>query len=203
MDWLSTGPPTKISPKQGAFALIQYLKKKQEEDSNAQCIRMADIAVDTWIENFTAIETSPRTGINASKNRPYSPDTVQTYLGYWETHIKDDLFMALKMAEVEEEDAAEYIGLVGTKNCCAIFGSVATCMYAPTGRGLQVPQNTQYFENTAYFAFFNGCCSETEVSEQLYKALSWYSVWFPQEIPLEILKINVYDKLRRYVYGYI
>jgi ribonucleotide reductase alpha subunit len=60
----------------GAFALVEYLKKKLEEGT-AQRVRVEDITVGAWIEKFTAIETSPRTGINASRNRPYSPDTVK------------------------------------------------------------------------------------------------------------------------------
>jgi IS30 family transposase len=55
------------------------------------------------------METSPRTGINASRNRPYSPDTVETYRGYYNTHIKGDPFTLLKMAEVEEEDTVDKI----------------------------------------------------------------------------------------------
>ena len=69
---------------------------------------MEDVAAGDWIKKFTAIETSPRTGVNASKNRPYSPDTVETYRGYYENHIKDDPFAKLKMAEILEEDAYEF-----------------------------------------------------------------------------------------------
>ena len=68
-----------------------------------------------WIEKFTAIETSPRTGINASKNRPYSVDTVDDYLSYYKCHIKNDPFTKLKMAETEEEDAFEFISRLSLK----------------------------------------------------------------------------------------
>ena len=108
-------PKTKGAAEAGAYALIQYLKKKQEEEGTARRLKVDDITAGGWIEKFTAIETSPRTGINASRNRPYSPDTVQTYRGYWDTHIKGDPFMALKMTEIEEEDVTEYITRLSVK----------------------------------------------------------------------------------------
>jgi integrase len=107
-------PKTKAAAEAGAFALIEFLKKKQEEGT-AQRVRVEDITVGAWIEKFTALETSPRTGLNASRNRPYSPDTVETYRGYYNTHIKGDPFTKLKMAEVEEEDVTEYITRLSVK----------------------------------------------------------------------------------------
>jgi integrase/recombinase XerD len=105
----------------GAFALVEYLKKKLEEGT-AQRVRIEDITVGSWIEKFTAMETSPRTGVNASRNRPYSPDTVGTYRNYYNTHIKGDSFTKLKMAEVEEEDATEYITRLSVKKLAARKG---------------------------------------------------------------------------------
>jgi hypothetical protein len=40
---------------------------------------------------------------------------VETYRGYYNTHIKGDPFTLLKMAEVEEEDATEYITRLSVK----------------------------------------------------------------------------------------
>jgi integrase len=111
-------PKKKSDAEASAVALIVYLKKKQSE-GNAQWVRVEDITVGAWIEKFTAMETSPRTGINASRNRPYSPDTVETYRGYYNTHIKGDPFTKLKMAEVEEEDATEYITRLSVKRLTA------------------------------------------------------------------------------------
>jgi hypothetical protein len=45
------------------------------------------------------METSPRAGINAAKNRPYSYDTLDGYKGNFERHIKGDPICGLKMAE--------------------------------------------------------------------------------------------------------
>jgi len=64
-------PKTKSAAKAGVDALISYLRKKQEEGSVRRII-IEDITVGDWLEKFTAIETNPRTGINVSKNRPYS-----------------------------------------------------------------------------------------------------------------------------------
>ncbi|MDR0586029.1 MAG: tyrosine-type recombinase/integrase [Treponema sp.] len=107
-------PRTKAAAEAGAFALVEYLKKKQEEGAG-QRVRTEDVTVGTWIEKFTALETSPRTGINASRNRPYSPHTVDTYRGYYTAHIKGDPFTKLKMAEVEEEDAMEFVTRLSVK----------------------------------------------------------------------------------------
>ena len=101
-------PKTKAGAKAAAYALITFLKKKQDE-GNARKVHVEDITVGAWIEKFTQIETSPRTGVNASRNRPYSIDTVENYKNYFDNHIKNDPFTGLMMAEVEEEDAIEYI----------------------------------------------------------------------------------------------
>jgi len=107
-------PKTKTAAETGALALIAFLKRKQEE-GGARRVTAEDITVGDWLKKFTAVETSPRTGINASRNRPYSPDTVETYRGYYTVHIKGDPFAALKMAETEEEDAFEFITRLSVK----------------------------------------------------------------------------------------
>jgi hypothetical protein len=45
----------------------------------------------------------------AQYRAPKTKTAVETYRGYYNTHIKGDLFALLKMAEAEEEDATEYI----------------------------------------------------------------------------------------------
>jgi len=93
----------------GAFALVMYLKSKLQEEGGARRVTNVDITVGEWVRKFTAIETSPRTGINASKNRSYSIDTLVTYKDYYDTHIKGDPFTKMKMAETEESDAYGFI----------------------------------------------------------------------------------------------
>jgi hypothetical protein len=68
--------------KAGALAFINHLKKRKEAEGSARRVTVDDITVGAWIEKFTTIETSPRTGINASRNRPYSPDTIDNYKSY-------------------------------------------------------------------------------------------------------------------------
>jgi len=111
-------PKTKAAASAGALALVTFLKKKQEEGS-ATRVRTEDITVGEWVEKFTRMETSPRTGINASKNRPYSVSTVSTYRKYFTKHIEGDEFCRLKMAEVEEEDALEYMARLSLKELAA------------------------------------------------------------------------------------
>jgi len=101
-------PKDKKEAKAGAIALIVYLKNKQHEESSARRVVTDDITVGEWIEKFTKMETSPRTGVNTTRNRPYSPNTVDTYRSYFKNHIKDDPICMLKMAETEEEDALEF-----------------------------------------------------------------------------------------------
>ena len=90
-------PKSDVAAEAGAIALIAYLKQNGRVISE-------DITVGAWLEKFTAIETSPRTGINASKNRPYSAGSFGNYCGYFKSHIKSDPLAKLKMAEVEEDD---------------------------------------------------------------------------------------------------
>ena len=100
-------PKTKSAAEAGAVALIAYLKKKQEEGGACR-VAVSDITVGDWIEKFTRIETSPRTSINNSKNKPYSVDSVENYLGYYTLHLKGDPLMKLQMAEVEEDDVLDF-----------------------------------------------------------------------------------------------
>ena len=99
----------------GAIALIVYLRNKKDEEGTARRVHTEDITVGAWIEKFTALETSPRTGINASRNRPYSLNTIDLYHGYYKCHIKDDPICKLKMSEIEEEDVLEYVTRLSIK----------------------------------------------------------------------------------------
>ena len=107
-------PKDKGAAEAAAYALIDYLKIKQAEGS-ARRVSMEDITVGEWIEKFTALETSPRTGINAAENKSYSTDTIENYLGYYNLHIKGDPLTALKMAEVEEDDVVEFSSRMSMK----------------------------------------------------------------------------------------
>jgi len=108
-------PKTKSAAEAGAMALIEYLKNKLNDGNIFSRVTAEEITVGVWIEKFTAVETSPRSGINASKNRPYSPDTVDTYRCYYTNHIKGDPLCSLKMSEVEEEDALEFVARLSIK----------------------------------------------------------------------------------------
>lgn len=108
-------PKSDRSAQAGVKALIVYLIKKQTEEGSARRVTTEDVTVGAWIEKFTAIETSPRTGINASKNRPYSLNTVDTYYSYFKCHIKNDPICKLKMTEIEEEDILEYVTRLSIK----------------------------------------------------------------------------------------
>ena len=78
-------------------------------------VSVEDITAGAWIEKFTRLETSPRTGINASKNRPFSIGTIDGYRCLFTCHIKDDPIAGLKMAEIEEEDILEYMTRLSLK----------------------------------------------------------------------------------------
>jgi len=71
--------------------------------------------VGAWIEKFTLLDTSPRAGINAAQNRPYSIDTLKGYRCLFTCHIKDDSIASLKMAEIVEEDILSYITRLSLK----------------------------------------------------------------------------------------
>jgi integrase/recombinase XerD len=107
-------PKTKNAAEAGAFALIEYLKRKTEEGTSRK-VRSEDISVGAWIEKFTSYETSPRTGINVSKNRPYSPATLDLYKGYYSAHIKGDPITTLRMSEIEESDILEFVNRLSVK----------------------------------------------------------------------------------------
>jgi integrase len=107
-------PKTKADCKTSVLALITFLRKKQEEGAAGRIV-IEDVTVGDWIERFTRLETSPRTGINASKNRPYSVGTVAGYQCLFNCHIKGDSLAGLKMAEVQEEDVLDYMTRLSVK----------------------------------------------------------------------------------------
>jgi len=107
-------PKTKTAAEAAALALIKYLGNKREEGA-ARRVTVVDIIVGDWIEKFTRMESSPRTGVNASRNRPYSPNTVDNYRRCFVTHVSGDVFCSLKMAEVEEDDALEFMARLSVK----------------------------------------------------------------------------------------
>jgi integrase/recombinase XerD len=96
------------------------------ESDNAQRIPLKNITVGEWTKNFIDIVTSPRTGRNASKNRPYSLGTLDTYKSYYNTHIKNDPFAKLLMSEVDEDDVTTYtnrLSIKKLKNGSSMAGS--------------------------------------------------------------------------------
>jgi hypothetical protein len=111
-------PNTIPAAEAGAFALIEFLKNRQKEGGTIR-VSTEDITVGAWLKKFTTIDTSPRTGINASKNRPYSPDTLLDYKSYYDCHVKDDPIVELKMADIEEEDVLEYMSRLSVKKITA------------------------------------------------------------------------------------
>jgi integrase/recombinase XerD len=107
-------PKTKSAADAGVIALIQYLNQELEAN-NTRRIPPENIMVGDWARKFIDYETSPRTGRNASKNRPYSPGTLDTYKTYYNAHIKDDPFAGLPMSEVDEEDVTAFTNRLSVK----------------------------------------------------------------------------------------
>jgi integrase/recombinase XerD len=108
-------PNSKPAAKASAQVLIAFLKKMQETEGCARRVQTEDITVGDWLEKFTSIKTSPRAGINAAENRPYSVATLKGYKKDFDLHVKDDPICQLKMTEVEEEDAMEFITRMSVK----------------------------------------------------------------------------------------
>jgi integrase len=108
-------PKTKAAAEKGAFALIEYLKKNAEDGAIIRQVSAEKITVGEWVQKFTDMESSPRTSRNAARNRPYSPDTLDTYRTYFNCHIKGDPIANIKMADIEEDDLTAYINRLSIK----------------------------------------------------------------------------------------
>jgi len=170
-------PKNKDAAEAAAQALIQYLKKKQEEEGNARRVSVDDITVGDWIKKFTELDTSPRTGINASKNRPFSIETLHSYKGYYNLHIKDDPICNLKMAEVEEEDILEFITRLsvsklkdgsgrkmgGTRKFVLVLSFVRTAFNSFQRRNKQQTNPFQYIEKPSYYKTKRGALTKDEM----------------------------------------
>ena len=72
---IHSNPKSMPAAKIAADALVSFLKKKLAE-GNGCCINVKDISIGAWVEKFTVIDKSSRTGINASKNRSYSAEAT-------------------------------------------------------------------------------------------------------------------------------
>jgi integrase/recombinase XerD len=107
-------PKNKSAADAGVIALIQHLNQELEAN-NARRVPPESITVGEWAGKFIDYETSPRTGRNASKNRPYSPGTLDTYKTYYNAHIKDDPFAGLLMSEVDEDDVMIFTNRLSVK----------------------------------------------------------------------------------------
>jgi hypothetical protein len=107
-------PKNKNAADVGVIALIYHLKQGLETD-NARRIFLENITVGGWAQKFIGIETSLRTGRNASKNRPYSLGTLDTYKAYYNAHIKDDPFSGLLMSEVDEDGVTAFTNRLSIK----------------------------------------------------------------------------------------
>jgi integrase len=167
-------PKTKSAAESGALALISYLKKYSEVASTMR-VPTEDVTVGAWIEKFTAIKTSPRTTVNASKNRPYSESTIEAYKSHYDCHIKNDPIASLKMLEIEEEDVLEYIARLSVKKKSdgesmggtRIFSAVIAFMritfnsYQSKARGWINP--FQYIEKQRYYKKTRDALEEDEV----------------------------------------
>jgi integrase/recombinase XerD len=108
-------PKTTPDCKASVQALIAFLKKRLDTEGSARRVQTEDITVGDWLEKFTSITTSPRAGINAAENKPYSASTLKGYKKDFELHVKNDPICKLKMVEVEEEDALEFITRISVK----------------------------------------------------------------------------------------
>ena len=100
-------PKTKPEAKSNAQVLIAFLKKRLETGLPAKRASFEDITVGDWLQKFTSLETSPRTGINITENGSVSEDTLTTYESYYKCHIIGDPIIGLKMAELEKQDVID------------------------------------------------------------------------------------------------
>lgn len=107
-------PKTRADAKAATQAPIAHLKNKRDEGIVCK-VAAQDVTASVWVGKFTAAETSPRTGINAEKNRTNSASTLATYRCYFDVHVKNDPLMNLKMAETEEEDARAFVKRMAVK----------------------------------------------------------------------------------------
>jgi integrase/recombinase XerD len=168
-------PKNKAVAEAAAQALIQYLKKKQEEEGSARRVSVDDITAGAWIKKFTELDTSPRTGINASKNRPFSYETLNSYKGYYNLHIKDDPICNLKMSEVEEEDILEFITRLsvsklkdgrqmgGTRKFVLVISFMRTAFNSFQRKNKQQTNPFQYIEKPSYYKTIRDALTKDEM----------------------------------------
>lgn len=98
-------PKTKSAAESSAHILIEYLKKPDSPDR----VKSVDIDAGAWLKKFTVAEGNPRGARNMAKNRPYSIKTLKGYECYFNTHLQSDKLMSVKMSEIDEADAMEFI----------------------------------------------------------------------------------------------
>ncbi|MDR0376431.1 MAG: hypothetical protein LBH70_01420 [Spirochaetaceae bacterium] len=75
-------PKNKSSADAGVIALIQHLNQVLEANK-VRHLPPENVTAGDWAQKFIDIATSPRTGRKASKNRSYSPGTLDTYKTYY------------------------------------------------------------------------------------------------------------------------
>jgi len=104
-------PKSENAAKNTVDLLIVYLKK--QVSLGILRLQYDDIYVGEWLERFTTLENNPRSARLISEGTPYSIDTIEGYRQKYSQYLKNDQFMQIKMAAVEERDALEFNGRLG------------------------------------------------------------------------------------------
>jgi len=144
-------PKSKSAAESAADALIIFLKKSIESENNDS---NSDITVAYWLKLFTSLENNPRSQKLMSAGSPYSPQTIKNYKSLFETHLKDDPFMDVKMVDIVKSDVLIFLSRVGQRKLENGNSMTGTRTYESIISFLKMAFNEYEEENQGWYNHF-------------------------------------------------
>jgi hypothetical protein len=106
-------PPSKSAAKQGARALIEFLKKEVSKDTIYRF--NAPLLIGDSLVRFVSLDNNPRAERLVSDGVPYSPNTIAVYKVNYSRYIKGDPFLKMDINAIDVPTARAFLARVGMK----------------------------------------------------------------------------------------
>jgi len=109
-------PTSKSMARNGADALIEYLKKETAKGTVNK--HFGALPIGEWLIRFTTFENNPRAQRLISEGTPYSPSTVEElYFYYYNRYIAGDAILTADINTFDVTSCRAWLARIGMKKC--------------------------------------------------------------------------------------
>jgi integrase len=106
-------PTSRQSARNGADALIEFLKK--EADMGNAWRFYVPVTIGSWLVRFISLDNNPRAERLISKGMTYSPDTIALYKTYYNRYIEGDTFLKMDINKIDVPSSRAFVARIGMK----------------------------------------------------------------------------------------